>query len=199
MQTVVCSQRPAMVGKMPMVTALSRVLRLLRCALAFLVASENAYQRRVFGWVREWQITISCTSCVSKHIRSRHIFSGTAASSTDAESCKWVRKWRESCDARHASCMSPAIVGACTPCTLALLTVCHTFSRRMLMSSTLAPEITHAHRVISVCYINFQTWDLVMTVLLWMCVEKRANSARRFAVLGSFVGTMISGCLLLLW
>ena len=133
---------------------------------------------------------------MSKHIRSRHIFSGTAASSTDAESCKWVRKWRESCDARHASCMSPAIVGAFT---LALLTMCHTFSRRMLMSSTPTPEIPHAHSVRSVCYIHFQTWDLVMTFLLCMCVAKRANSANRFSVLGSFVGTMISGCLLLLW
>ena len=77
--------------------------------------------------------------------------------------------------------------------------VSHVLSPQMLMPSTLTPEITHAHSAISVCYIDFQTWDLVMTVLLWMCVEKRANSASRFSVLGSFVGPVISGCLLLLW
>ena len=84
MQTVVCSQRPAMVGKMPMVTALWRVLRLLRCALAFLVASENAHQRRVFGWVRECKIdynnrlhvmreqTYSITSHIQRYSCEQH-------------------------------------------------------------------------------------------------------------------------------
>ena len=107
--------------------------------------------------------TIVCTSYVNKHSRSPRIFSGTAAISTDTKSCKWVRKWRESFDARHASCMSPVIVDACT---LVLLKMRHIFSRpQMLMPFTLTPEITHAHTVISVCCINLQTCQFVMTFL----------------------------------
>ena len=57
---------------------------------------------------------------------------------------------------------------------------------------------TCASRHISMLH-QFPNMRPCYEVLLWMCVEKRANSASRFSVLGSFVGTMISGCLLLLW
>ena len=64
---------------------------------------------------------------------------------------------------------------------------------------SITPEITHEHSVISVCCINLQTCELGMTFLMRMCVEKRANSASRFSLLGNCTGTIIIGCLLLFW